>query len=239
MQTDTRIKGDYMKTVFKPSHASNFKAGRTQKIKYIVLHYTAGNGDTAKNNAEYYANNVVKASAHYFVDEYDTVYQSVKDTDTAWAVGGTSTYIHPECRNANSISIEMCSRNWNGGSRSATDAGWYFKEKTINNAVKLTKELMEKYNIPIENVIRHYDVWGKICPAPFVNNPKAWENFKERLTMKRYSYDATVDNMIKDGITTVDNMAYWEKVLGGREPVNLQYVRVLLDRYHEKTGGIK
>ena len=220
---------------FVKSNPKNYKVGRTSPIKYIVIHYTANNGDTAKGNAEYYANTALGASAHYFVDEYDTVYQSVLDCNTAWAVGGTSKYIHPYCRNANSISIELCSRNWNGKGKPATDSGWYFKEETINNAVKLTKELMEKYNIPIENVIRHYDVWGKICPAPFVNNPKAWENFKERLTMKKYSYDTTVDNMIKDGITTVENMAYWEKVLGGREPVNLQYVRALLDRYHEKV----
>ena len=223
-----------MLTVIK-ANSGNYKKGRTNKIRYIVIHYTANNGDTAKGNAEYYANAVLGASAHYFVDEGDTIYQSVLDCDTAWAVGGTSKYIHPECRNANSISIELCSRNWNGKDKPATDSGWYFKEETINNAVKLTKELMEKYNIPIENVIRHYDVWGKICPAPFVNNPKAWENFKEKLVEKRYSYDETVDNMIKDGITTTENMAYWEKVLGGREPVNLKYVRALLDRYHKKV----
>lgn len=171
-----------MRVIYKPCHGANFKAGRTQKVKYIVIHYTANNGDTAENNADYYANNEVGASAHYFVDEYDTVYQSVKETDTAWAVGGTKKYIHPECRNANSISIEMCSRNRNGSGRPATDDGWYFKPETVNNAAALTKELMRKYNIPVERVIRHYDVWGKICPAPFVNNPEQWEAFKSRLT---------------------------------------------------------
>ena len=171
-----------MKIIYKPCHNSNFKAGRTQNVKYIVIHYTANNGDTAKNNVEYYANNIVGASAHYFVDEYDTVFQSVKETDTAWAVGGTQRYTHPECRNANSISIEMCSRNRNGSGRPATDGGWYFKPETISNAVALTKELMQKYNIPVDRVIRHYDVWGKICPAPFVNNPEQWGDFKKRLT---------------------------------------------------------
>ena len=171
-----------MKIIFKQCHSANFKTGRTQDIKYIVIHYTANNGDRAKNNVDYYGGQKVGASAHYFVDEYDTVYQSVKDTDTAWAVGGTSRYIHPECRNANSISIEMCSRNRNGSGKSAEDAGWYFKPETINNAVALTKELMRKYNVPVENVIRHYDVWGKICPAPFVNNQKLWDDFKNRLT---------------------------------------------------------
>lgn len=170
-----------MKVIYKPCHSSNFKAGRTQEVKYIVIHYTANNGDTAKNNVDYYANNKVGASAHYFVDD-DTVYRSVKDTDTAWAVGGTSRYTHPECRNANSISIELCSRNRNGSGKPATDNGWYFKPETISNAVALTKELMKKYNIPVDRVIRHYDVWGKICPAPFVNNPEQWADFKKRLT---------------------------------------------------------
>jgi N-acetylmuramoyl-L-alanine amidase len=171
-----------MKKIFVPCHSSNYRVGRTQDIKYIVIHYTANNGDTAKNNVEYYANSKVEASAHYFVDEYDTVYQSVKEKDTAWAVGGTKKYIHPECRNANSISIEMCSRNKNGSGKPATDDGWYFKPETISNAVALTKELMQKYNIPVSHVIRHYDVWGKICPAPFVNNPEQWDDFKKRLT---------------------------------------------------------
>lgn len=224
-----------MKTIFKQCNASNYKKGRTLKIKYIVIHYTAGNGDTAKNNVDYYANNNVGASAHYYVDEYDTVYQSVKDTDTAWAVGGTSKYIHPECRNANSISIELCSRNRNGNGKPATDGGWYFKEETIKNAVKLTRELMTKYNIPAENVIRHYDVWGKICPAPFVNKPSQWENFKSMLQTNKYSYDNTVDNLISLGVTTTENMAYWEKALDGRDPLNKDNVRAIFDRLIAKV----
>lgn len=170
-----------MKINFKQCHPSNYKAGRTSLVKYIVIHYTGNNGDTAKNNADYYASAKVSASAHYFVDENDTVWQSVKDSDTAWAVGGTSTYKHPDCRNANSISIELCSRNINGNGRPASDSGWFFKPETVNHAVELTKELMRKYNVPVERVIRHYDVWDKICPAPFVNNPSQWDDFKARL----------------------------------------------------------
>ena len=167
---------------FIQSNSKNYKPGRTEPIKYIVIHYTAGNGDTAKNNADYYRNSVVKASAHYFVDEYDTIYQGVKDTDTAWAVGTTGAYLHPYCRNANSISIELCSRNKNGSGKGASDSGWYFDEETIDNAVMLVKELMAKHSIPIENVIRHFDVTGKICPAPFANDVSKWNDFKARLT---------------------------------------------------------
>ena len=74
----------------------------------------------------------------------------------------------------------MCVRNPKGNV-GATDAGWYFEEATIAATAQLTRELMEKYNIPEANVVRHYDVTGKICPAPFVNSSAAWDKFKARL----------------------------------------------------------
>ncbi len=159
---------------FKQAHGSNFKVGRTQPILYIVEHYTANNGDTAKNNADYFNTTVVQASAHYFVDE-NGVWQSVRDSDTAYHCGTTGTYKHPKCRNANSIGIEMCSRKDANGN-------YYFKDATIKNAANLTKELMKKYNIPKENVIRHYDVTGKICPAPMVKNANLWSEFKNMIS---------------------------------------------------------
>ncbi len=220
-----------MKIIFKEANSGNFKKGRSDSIKYIVIHYTAGNGDTAKNNADYYAGNLIKASAHYFVDESDAIYQSVSESDTAYSVGASS-YRHPLCRNANSISIEMCSRNINGSGKSADDNGWYFKEETEKNATFLVRSLMKKYGIPKENVIRHFDVTGKICPAPYVNKSENWDRFKNELVNEKISYDATVDNMIRDGVTTRENMAYWEKVLSGREQAKAEYLRTLLERYH-------
>ncbi len=222
-----------MDIIFQGANPANFKKGRSEGIKYIVIHYTAGNGDTAKNNVDYYKNNALKVSAHYFVDEGPLIYQSVSDSDTAYAVGASS-YVHPICRNANSISIEMCSRNINGSGKAAEDDGWYFKEKTEENAAALVRHLMEKHGVPIENVLRHHDVTGKICPAPYVNNADNWSKFKERLKMDKISYDTTVDNMIKDGVTTTENMAYWEKVLDGREVAKAEYLRVILDKYHNR-----
>lgn len=58
-------------------------------IKYIVIHYTGNSGDTAKNNASYFANgNTRSAGAHVFVDGSGTVYKSVPINRVAWAVGG-------------------------------------------------------------------------------------------------------------------------------------------------------
>ena len=159
---------------FKQCNSTNYKSGRTSEIKYIVIHYTSGNGDTAKNNADYFANNKnLSSSAHYFVDE-NVVWRSVEDVDTAWHCGA-KTYKHPYCRNSNSIGIELCSRKDINGN-------YYFKDATVKNAAKLTKDLMAKYNIPAANIIRHYDVTGKMCPAPMVNDVSLWNKFKNMIS---------------------------------------------------------
>ncbi len=146
--------------------------GRRNDTKYIVVHYTSNNGDTAKNNADYFAREKVGASAHFFVDENE-IWESVPENMTAWHCGAKH-YKHPECRNSNSIGVEIC---MNGKTRN-------IRQDSINNAVKLVRELMQKYNIPPENVLRHYDVTGKQCPAPMVERPAMWQLFKKELVKK-------------------------------------------------------
>ena len=153
-----------------PCNTQNYGGLRGQSVRYIVIHYTAGNGDTARNNGQYFANNVVGASAHWFVDEQDAL-ASVPEPFVAWHCGGAA-YLHPECRNSNSIGVEICSERDSTGE-------YYFTEATLENAKTLVRQLMEKYNVPVERVIRHYDVTGKVCPAPFVGTGlDAWEEFK-------------------------------------------------------------
>ena len=52
----------------------------------------------------------------------------------------------------------------------------------------------------------------------------------------KYSYDDTVDAMIRDGVTDVKNMQNWEKMLDGRERLEAKYVREIFKRYHEKLN---
>ena len=80
--------------VFKQANGANFAHGRAQPIQFLVIHYTANNGDTVQNNLDYFAGNAVGASAHYFVDE-NGYGQSVKDADTAWHAGPAATGIRP------------------------------------------------------------------------------------------------------------------------------------------------
>ena len=77
------------------AHAGNYTPGRLEPIRYLVLHYTAGRNDSAGSNLRYFRDNVVKASAHYFVDDLGWL-QSVDDGDTAWSVGtaGILSLIH-------------------------------------------------------------------------------------------------------------------------------------------------
>ena len=159
---------------FVSCNTANYRAGRTQPVRYIVLHYTAGNGDTAKNNCDYYHRvGGLQASAHYFVDEHG-VMQSVRECDTAWHCGARA-YWHPECRNGNSIGIEMCSRK-------RADGSYYIKPETVANAAALAREIMQRYGIDTEHVVRHYDVTGKRCPMPWVDDPAQWTAFLATLT---------------------------------------------------------
>ena len=156
---------------------SNYRAGRTQPVRYIVMHYTANNGDTARNNCDYYHRvGGLQASAHYFVDEHGAM-QSVREGDTAWHCGARA-YWHPECRNANSIGIEMCSRK-------RADGSYYILPETVANAAALAREIMQRYGIDTEHVVRHYDVTGKRCPMPWADDPAQWTAFKEMLTSKK------------------------------------------------------
>lgn len=167
----------YMNLLLKTNLTTvNYSRGRKNKIKYIVVHYTANDGDTDEGNAKYFKGVHRNASAHYFVDE-DSATQVVKDSDTAWHCNDTQKYTNGGaqykklCNNDNSLGIELCSDKLNGK--------YIITKETVKNAQELVYHLMKLHNIPIENVIRHYDVSGKICPEPFVREPLKWKEFKE------------------------------------------------------------
>lgn len=141
------------------------------QVDWIVVHYTSNHGDTAKNNADYFAREKLlnPASAHFFVDETE-VWSSVPVWKIAYHSGAKS-YKHPACRNTNSIGVEVCMLDKQGSVRM----------NAVRNAAALVLELMAKYDIDIDHVIRHYDVTGKNCPAPMVSDPALWERFLDML----------------------------------------------------------
>lgn len=197
-----------MKINFKQANSKNYKQGRNKRPEYIVIHYTSNQGDTAKNNADYFSQEKVGASAHYFCDENE-IWQSVKDTDTAWHCGA-KTYRHPDCRNANSIGVEICMNDKKGNVR----------QGSIATAAELVRYLMQRYSVPVDRVIRHYDVTGKYCPGPMVDDPALWAAFKQSLTQTeddsvRYKYYDDMPDWAKPTVSKLVKKGYLKGEGGG------------------------
>lgn len=155
-----------MKFLFRPIKR-NIYSRRGNSIRYLVIHDTGNpnRGAGALAHRNYVENNKRGASAHYFVDD-NVIVQYVGDSKSAGSVGdGKGKY---GITNANSLSIEMCINS---------DADY---AKTYKNTVELTKNLMKKFNIPIDRVVRHYDASRKSCPNHMrQNNWSKWWKFKE------------------------------------------------------------
>lgn len=170
-----------------------------REIKYLAIHFTAGSSSkagSAKSVKHVFEQR--QASADFAVDDQDLV-QFNPDLKNyyCWAVGdGNGKY---GVTNKNSISIEICSSLKKGTSAAVPNhSGWYFTDAALENAVKLSKYLMKKYNIPIDRVIRHYDASRKSCPGLVgwndgtlykedgsktkeKNNSNEWIKFKKKL----------------------------------------------------------
>mgnify|MGYP005780078613 CR=1 FL=1 len=181
---------------------TNRTVSNNRDIKYLVMHYV-GAVSTARNNASYFKNTYRGASAHYFVDDNEVV-QVVEDKDIAWHCGNDVYYCG--ARNSNSLSIEMCCYRMSNGNLNIT-------ADTEARAVELAKELIKKYNIPIENVVRHYDVTRKNCPAPMVSDVERWNNFKKKLQEQNATEDTTNN----------ENNEYEKRVKNWQDTMNLDY----------------
>lgn len=167
------------------ARCGNYGGKRTAaQIQYLVIHYTGNDGDTAARNAGYYHNTVVEASAHYFVDD-TSIWRSVPELTVAWAVGGKKWAdcaqtgggtLYGVVTNTNSLSVELCDTR--------KDGVYGASEATLANAVELCRDIMDRYQIPIERVVRHFDVTGKHCPA-YMMDPASWAAFKARIAGKQ------------------------------------------------------
>ena len=146
-------------------------------VTAIVFHYTGNSGTTASalGNARYFARGCDgrAASAHYVVDEKNIVYECVPLDTIASSVGdGSSGKMGKLVNNSNSVSIEMVSHSDASGK-------YYIPEETQENAARLYQILLKK--LPnVKYTVRHYDVSGKLCPAPMVDETK-WNEFKKLL----------------------------------------------------------
>lgn len=157
-----------------------------EAIKYISIHYTGNKGDTAKNNADYFATgNTRQAGAHFYVDKKGEIWKSINMNRIAWSVGGfygngngAGKYFR-KCTNTNSISIELCD--------CVNGTNWEQMLSTRNLVQYIQKKCPNA-----KTIIRHWDVNGKSCPLPMIGtNNEKWTIFYTFIT-KGYSFDAKV-----------------------------------------------
>lgn len=147
-------------------------------VRYIVIHYTKGNGDTAENEGIYFSRpHSPKSSAHFFIGRDGDIVKSVSLDHVAYSVGGKKYNdcaktgggkYYRKCMNSNSVSIELCDNLKKDPSPEQIEA------------VKKTIAYIQKYCPNAKTIIRHFDVNGKYCPARMMDNKK-WGDFCDKL----------------------------------------------------------
>ena len=134
------------------------------KVHGIVVHYTANPGTSAMQNRDYFeglaTSHETHASSHFVIGLEGEIVQCIPCSEIAYASND---------RNSDTIAIECCIEGEDGR----------FNDATYQSLVKLVAWLMGRYELTSDDVIRHYDVTGKVCPKYFVDNPDAWTEFKK------------------------------------------------------------
>lgn len=135
-----------------------------ERVKGIVIHYTANPGTSAQQNRDYFEGlkdtGKVKASSHFVVGLEGEIIQCIPSTEISYA--------NTE-RNGDTITIENCHPDKTGK----------FTSETYKSLVHLTAWLCGKFDLTVDDVIRHYDVTGKECPLYYVEHEDEWEAFKQ------------------------------------------------------------
>ena len=158
-----------MRAVHQIKYNRSYRGGTP--IRYIVVHDTGNpsRGANATAHYNYFNGGDRSSSADFFVDDTQVLCVNDYYRFYTWHCGdGHGKY---GITNRNSVGIEFCIN---------VDSD---RNKTLERTAQLVRELMQKLNIPIERVVRHYDASRKNCPQSMSDNGWAqWYKFKEKLT---------------------------------------------------------
>lgn len=152
-------------------------------IRYVILHNTGNDGDTAVNNARYFAKtNDKKTGTHFIIDQEGKIFKSVDLCYSAYSVGGDlytdvkqtgGGLLYGTITNANSISIELCD----------------IVNKDASNemilAIAKTLHYIREHCPNAKAIYRHFDVNGKHCPQRYMDNAK-WDELLNKILFAYY-----------------------------------------------------
>ena len=162
---------DYVKRDYLPANDYSRPGMALEEINGVVIHYVGNPGTTAQANRNYFASLAdgredTYASSHFLVGLEGEVIQCIPLTEIAYA---------SKDRNRDTIAIEVCH----------PDATGEFSPVTEEALIELTAWLCHAFSLdPEEDVIRHYDVTGKLCPRYHVEHPEAWEAFRTAVAQR-------------------------------------------------------
>jgi len=183
----------------------------TNPINSITVHQT-GNTDRGAN-AQMHANlqsngNSRAASWHIQVDDHEAI-QSFPYTAKTWHAGDYT-------GNQESISVELA----------INSDGDY--NKTLENGAQVVRYLMDKFNLDISDVYRHYDWSGKWCPAQIMNSKDgtSWKDFKNMVKTGSKASGSTAKPLTSKSIETLAN-----EVIKGSHGTGEERKRNLGDKY--------
>lgn len=130
-------------------------------VNGVVVHYVANPGTTAEQNRSYF-NNLAKthetyASSHFLIGLEGEVMQLMPLDEIAYCSNK---------RNEDTVSVECCHPDEDGK----------FNDETYESLITLLADLCRNYSLdPATDIIRHYDVSGKMCPIYYVEHEDAWK----------------------------------------------------------------
>lgn len=133
---------------------------KLEAVKDIAVHYVGNPNTSAEANRNWFANPESDTSAHFIVGLEGEVIQCIPLNEKSSATNE---------RNRDTISVEVCHPDESGE----------FSEVTRASLVRLLAWLCEEYGLTEENMIRHYDVTGKLCPLYYVENEEEWLRLKQ------------------------------------------------------------
>ena len=171
--------------------------------QYIVIHNTAGG--TASSNADWFVGGAGgSGNCTQFITDDKEIYQIMPPTQKAQHIQGSNTAGGKGCAswagsnapalsqcgatNSNSIGIEVAD-GYNPNTNTYDESKVNMKA-AVEMTIELTRYLMQQYNIPIENVVRHGDTHNKPCPNRIMELG-LWPYFKEQC-VKRNSENKPV-----------------------------------------------
>jgi len=139
-----------MSLKIRTNYSPNFDLRKRKKtnIEFLIFHYTGMKYE--KDAINRLTDIKSKVSSHYFIKNSGEILNLVPDSYVAWHAG-ISSWKKYKLLNKNSIGIEINNPGHNFRYKN-------FSKKQIKSLVKLTRFLIQKYNIKKSHILGHSDV---------------------------------------------------------------------------------